>query len=142
MNKSAVLAVAAAAAISATASPAAAAPSGMPVQIVAHTSFSSEVSAFESSLPGCEAGTVVNGDVFLNQTPWGGVFSGSKVFSCGDDESGFVIRLRARFGADGSSGSWSLVDGWGELDGIDGSGSLVGIPTPDGIDDVYTGSVR
>ena len=34
---------------------------GEPVRIVAHTSFESEVSDFESSLGDCDSGTVVNG---------------------------------------------------------------------------------
>ena len=56
--------------------------------------------------------------------------------------AGFVLRLRASFGEGGSTGSWTVASGSGDLDGLKGSGSLVGIPTEVGIDDVYTGTVR
>ena len=120
-----------------------AAPTGVPVVIVAHTSFETAESAFESSLPGCEEGTVVNGDGGPHFTPWGGVFNGDKEFTCAGGESGFTIRLKAQFGEGGSTGHWVVVDAWGELAGLKGSGSLVGIPISDTIiDDVYTGTVR
>ena len=119
-----------------------AAPGGFSVEIVAHTVFGPEPSEFESSLSGCATGSVVdNGDAHF--TPWGGAFTGLKEFTCADGESGFTIRLTARFGGGGSTGTWTLADAWGELAGLKGSGSLVGIPTSDtSIDDVYTGTLR
>jgi hypothetical protein len=115
----------------------------VPVNIVAHTSFSSDESPFDSSLGGCETGTVVSShDVVVNFTPWGGVFNGGKEFTCAGGDSGFTLRLKARFGEGGSTGTWTVADGWGDFEGLHGSGSLVGIPTGDNIDDVYTGSFR
>ena len=71
------------------------------------------------------------------------MFSGDKEFTCAGDLSGFTLRLKARFGEGGSTGSWTVVSGWGDLDGLKGSGSLVGIPVSDvAIDDIFTGSVR
>ncbi len=127
-----------------TATPAVAVPSGTPVQIVAHTDFSSDVSPFDSSLDGCETGTVVNAEnATAHFTPWGGVFMGDKEFTCAGGLAGFTVRLKARFGGDGSTGSWTVVGGWGELAGLKGSGSLVGIPISDTqLDDVYTGTFR
>jgi hypothetical protein len=126
------------------AAPAVAVPTGTPVHIVAHTSFDSEVADFESSLEGCESGTGVNGDnAQAHFTPWGGVFSGDKEFTCDGGLSGFTLRLMARFGEGGSTGTWTVVGGWGDLEGLKGSGSLVGIPVSDvAIDDIFTGSVR
>jgi hypothetical protein len=121
----------------------AAAPRGEPVVIVAHTDFTAEESAFESSLDGCTSGTVVNGDGGPHFTPWGGVFTGLKEFSCADGESGFTMGLTARFGGEGSTGTWRIRDAWGVLAGATGSGSLVGIPMSDtSIDDWYTGVIR
>lgn len=119
-----------------------AAPGGLSVSIVAHTVFGPAPSEFESSLSGCETGTVVdNGDPHF--TPWGGAFVGLKEFTCADGESGFSIRLTARFGGGGSTGTWTFADAWGDLAGLKGSGSLVGIPTGEtSIDDVYTGTLR
>jgi hypothetical protein len=113
-----------------------------PVEIVAHTVFVNERSAFESDLAGCEAGTVVDGPGKVHDTPGGGVYNGDKEFTCAGGEAGFTVTLKARFGEDGSTGSWNVKAGWGQLDGLKGSGSLVGTPTDAGIDDVYTGTVR
>lgn len=128
----------------AAATSAQAAPQGQPVQIVAHTSLETEVSDFDASLEGCESGTVVNAaDAIATFTPWGGVFVGDKEFTCDGEESGFTLRLKARFGGDGSTGSWTVVDGWGDFAGLKGSGTLVGIPVSEvQIDDVFTGSFR
>ena len=124
--------------------PAVAAPVGFSVHIVAHTSFEAESSDFESNIPGCTSGTVENAEnVAAHFTPWGGVFVGDKVFTCTGGDAGFVISLRARFGEGGSTGSWTVASGSGDLEGLKGSGSLVGIPISDtALDDVYTGTVR
>ena len=75
------------------------------------------------------------------------MFIGVRDFQCGGG-TGFVVRLTANF-SDGSYGSWSIVDAYGALDGMRGSGKIVGTafgggtedPSDDGIDDHYTGSV-
>jgi hypothetical protein len=127
-----------------TAGPAVAVPSGSPVLIIAHTDFESDVSAFDAALDGCASGTVVNGEnATAHFTPWGGVFNGDKEFTCAGGLSGFTLRLKARFGEDGSTGSWTVASGWGALEGLKGSGTLTGIVTSEVIlDDVYSGSVR
>ena len=145
MRKAAAVAAGAALLFSAgTAAPAVAVPSGTPVEIVAHTDFTSEVSEFDASLDGCESGTVVNGEnAMAHFTPWGGVFSGDKEFTCEGGLSGFTLRLKARFGEGGSTGSWTVASGWGALEGLKGSGTLTGIAASEVIlDDIYTGSVR
>ena len=145
MRKTAAVAAGAALLFSAgVAGPAVAAPTGTPVHIVAHTSLESPAADFESSLDGCETGTVVNGDnAQAHFTPWGGAFIGDKEFTCAGGLSGFTLHLKARFGGGGSTGTWTVVSGWGDLEGLKGSGSLVGISVSDtAIDDVYTGSVR
>jgi len=127
----------------ATAAPATAAPKGFSVQITAHTMVEAD-SNFVSSLDGCDSGVVADGDnTMAHFTPWGGSFTGNKEFTCEGGDSGFTIALRARFGGGGSTGSWTVVSGFGEFEGVKGSGSLVGIPISDvQIDDVYTGTFR
>ena len=145
MRKSAAVAAGAAFLFSSgAAAPAVAVPSGSPVEIVAHTDFTSDVSEFDATLDGCESGTVVNGEnATAHFTPWGGVFNGDKEFTCAGGLSGFTLRLRARFGGDGSTGSWTVASGWGALDGLKGSGTLTGVVASEVIlDDIYTGSVR
>jgi len=114
------------------------------VLITAHTSLVNEVAPFDSSIDGCETGAVVNGDnATAHFTPWGGVFSGDKEFTCAGGLSGFTLRLKARFGEGGSTGSWTVGSGWGDFAGLKGSGSLVGISVSDvQIDDVFTGLIR
>jgi hypothetical protein len=117
---------------------------GFPVNIVAHTSFESDSSPFESSIPDCQTGDVVNADdVMAHFTPWGGSFIGNKEFTCAGGQSGFTLRLKARFGGGGSTGSWTVVSGFGALAGLKGSGALVGVGVDEThIDDIYSGSVR
>jgi hypothetical protein len=69
-----------------------------------------------------------------------GVFAGYKVFDCGS-ENGFVVRLNARFGGSGSVGTWSVIDAWGSLAGMSGTGTLTGDPIDGGIIDSYVGTV-
>ena len=85
---------------------------------------------------------------FVETRPEHGVFIGVRDFQCGDG-SGFVVRLTANVGVGpGSLGSWSIVDSYGALEGMRGSGKLAGTlfdtdgdGEPDGIDDHYTGMV-
>ena len=141
-RKTLVIAATVAAAAS-TASPAVAAPVGTPVQIVNSLDFDPETpDGFTSTLEGCASGTAEDGRVSANFTPWGGTFSGEKVFVCSDGESGFVLQLSARFGDSGSVGTWTVVDSWGALEGLNASGRLVGVPTGTGLDDIYTGTRR
>ncbi|MCU1418051.1 MAG: hypothetical protein JWP32_2225 [Schumannella sp.] len=122
--------------------PVSADPVFFPVDVVVHTDFSAEMSEFEGNIPGCETGTVVNGEGATHFTPWGGVFVGVKEFTCAGGEGGVDVRLNARFGELGSTGTWTVIDGWGSLEGVKASGSLVGVYTEIGIDDRYTGSAR
>ena len=121
-----------------------AAPPGVPVTFTANTTFEDppEPDEFSGTIPGCTSGTVVDSGGGAVFTPWGGVFVGVKSFTCAGGEGGFDVRLRARFGESGSVGTWNIIDAWGTLDGLKGSGSLVGIPTENGIDDVYSGTLR
>ena len=62
-------------------------------------------------------------------------------FQCGGG-TGLVVRLTANF-ADGSFGSWSIIDAYGALKGLHGSGRVTGTrsggdtedPDDDGMDD-------
>ncbi len=124
------------------AAPANAAPLGFPVDVVVHEDFSAPASEFEGNIPGCETGTVVTVPVRTQPTPWGGVFVGMKEFTCDSGAGGFDVRLVARFGEPGSTGTWRIVDAWGEYEGVRASGTLVGVPTEIGIDDRYVGTAR
>src|SRR4051794_17317290 len=112
-----------------TVAPAAAAPPRYPVDIVDHVEFDAASSMFESNIPGCESGWDIGGESSTHFTPWGGVFTGMKEFTCDGGEGGFTLRLNARFDENGSTGSWTFVDGWGSLEGVKGSGMLVGTNT-------------
>jgi hypothetical protein len=107
-----------------------------------------ESSAVTTSLPECPTAEAVDLMTHVEFTRSHGVFIGIRDIQCGDG-TGFVVRLTAAFGDGGSFGSWSIVDSYGELAGMRGSGKITGIPfggdtedpADDGIDDVYTGWV-
>lgn len=128
----------------ASASVAQAAPAALPVTFTVNTTFEEPPlpDTFTSDLAGCTSGTVADPAPRTRFTPWGGVYVGIKSFTCADGASGFDLRLTARFSDSGATGHWTLLDGWGDLEGLKGSGSLTGIPTESGIDDIYTGFLR
>ena len=85
---------------------------------------------------------------FAETRPEHAVFIGVRDFQCGDG-SGFVVRLTAHIGVGpGSFGAWSIVDSYGGLAGMQGSGKVAGTffdsdgdDELDGIDDHYSGMV-
>ena len=117
---------------------------GAPVHIVAVTSFEEgAVNTFTANIEGCESGTVTEGRVRIGggRGPYG-VFNGEKVFACGSGET-FTLHLNARFPIfPGSAGTWSLVSASDGLGLTSASGKLVGTGSPDGIVDVYDGTLR
>ena len=127
--------------VSAAVMPAAAA-SRQDIRITALTYFATDPDPFTASGLGtaCADGTVVDGDAHLEFHRGAFVFAGFKVLTC-DADTGFVLRLNARFGDWGSEGTWAVVDAWGDLAGISGAGSLVGGPLDGGITDDYSGTI-
>ncbi|GAA1475685.1 hypothetical protein GCM10009623_01310 [Nocardioides aestuarii] len=107
------------------------------VHIEAATVFDGSA-AFTSNLDGCESGTVENGSFRVQGSRNSGIFNGFKVFTCASGDE-FVIRLQARFGEGGSTGTWAFTGG-----SYAGNGTLVGIPfaVGEGITDVYDGTLR
>jgi hypothetical protein len=95
-----------------------------------------------TGIAGCTGGTVATGANTTKFPPPHGVFAGYKVFDCGGG-TGFLVRLNASFSyAGGSTGTWSIVDAWGTLAGLQGSGKLVGVSIgPDEILDIYDGVI-
>ena len=143
MNSSYVRAAASAAAVAAAAITATTAPATAAgaVHIDAREIFDGG-STFTSDIPGCGSGTVTNGsNSQVHGGPRFGKFNGFKIFECAGGDV-FVVRLSAKFGDTGSTGTWSIVDGSGDVADLRGSGTLVGTPIPDGINDVYDGTLR
>ena len=111
------------------------------VTMTVTTTFDANPDAFTATgLPGCSSGVVYNGAAHLQFTPGPGIFAGYKWFDCGND-NGFVVRLNARFGAGGSTGTWAVVGAWGSVAGMWGAGSTTGDPIENGIIDNYWGTV-
>ena len=115
------------------------------VTMTVPTYFEQEANEFTATIPGCTEGLNYTGGNAAFPPPFG-VFIGYKVFECdGSEETGFLVRLNARFsysGAD-SVGTWTIVDAWGDLAGMTGSGKLIGVPMEgeNGITDYYVGTV-
>ena len=95
-----------------------------------------------SGLGACTSGTTVNGPAKVQFTPPAvNVFAGYKIFACDGSDTGFALRLNARFGPNGSVGTWSVIDAWGALAGMQGAGSLTGDDIDNGILDHYRGTL-
>ena len=112
------------------------------VTMTVTTIFDDNPDAFVATgIPGCASGVVYDGNPWAEFTRTQGVFSGYKIFDCGDD-NGFVVRLDARFGPWGSVGTWAVVGSWGSAAGMWGAGKLTGDPIETGgITDNYYGTV-
>jgi hypothetical protein len=112
------------------------------VTMTVTTTFDDDPDAFTATgLPDCSSGLVYDGGAHVQFTRGHGIFAGYKVFDCGSD-NGFVVRLNARFGSSGSSGTWAVVDAWGSLAGMWGAGKLMGEPIDENsILDNYWGTV-
>ncbi len=93
-----------------------------------------------TGIPGCEEGLVYDAGAHFQITPAPGIFAGYKEFDCGGD-TGFLVRLNARFGPGGSVGTWAIVDAWGDLAGVTGAGRLTADPIDGGVVDNYVGSI-
>jgi hypothetical protein len=113
-----------------------------PVSIVHDVTFDEIPDSFTSSLSGCESGEGVEGRFQSHGGRFQGVFNGEEVFTCADGEGGFTVQLNARFGEEGSTGTWTVIDSWGSQDGLRASGRLNGEPIPGGIRDTYVGTIR
>jgi hypothetical protein len=112
------------------------------VTIEVNTVFATDPDPFTATGLGaaCADGTVVDGKANVNFNRGTFVYAGFKVFTC-DDNTGFVLRLNARFNPTSSVGSWAVVDSWGDVAGISGTGSLAGDNYGDGILDHYSGTI-
>jgi hypothetical protein len=120
---------------------ASASPVREPVHITAFTDFVEGADPFLSDIEGCGSGLVDNGPTNFAGGQHFGVFAGFKVFECaGPGDDGFILRQNARFDDTGSTGTWSVVQAWGSVAGMRGSGKLVGELVPGGIEDVFVGS--
>ena len=123
------------------AAPASAA-AGHAITIDAPTTFDDIPDEFTAEgIPGCSHGIVENGPVNFAFTRTHGVYAGFKVFTCDNENNGFVLRLNARFGLPGSVGTWAFVDAWGTVAGTHGAGKLTGTEIDNGILDHYFGTV-
>ena len=112
------------------------------ISITVITTFDESPDTFTAEgLPDCSEGIVDNGPAHVEFAPAVGIFAGFKVFLCAGTDSGLVLRLNARFGPNGSVGTWSVVDAWGSLAGMHGAGKLTGDPIEGGIIDQYEGIV-
>lgn len=73
-----------------------------------------------------------------------GSFHLTKELVCTDGSGSFTIVVNAAvvFGSPTDQGGWAVLDGTDDYATLKGGGNLVGTYVPDGIIDVYTGSLR
>lgn len=111
------------------------------VQLSDTQNFEDLPGTFTSNIPGCPTGESFTLRGMAQFHGDGGVFRGTRMFVCDSGIGSVTANLSARFGEDGSVGTWSLVGGSGAFSGVHGAGKLVGTPVTDGIRDDYTGTV-
>ena len=71
-----------------------------------------------------------------------GSFHLTKTLVCSDGSFTIVVNAATVFGSPTDQGGWAVLDGTGAYATLKGGGNLVGTYVPDGIIDVYTGSLR
>jgi hypothetical protein len=71
-----------------------------------------------------------------------GSFHLTKTLVCPDGSFTIVVNAATVFGSPTDQGGWAVLDGTGAYATLKGGGNLVGTYVPDGIIDVYTGSLR
>ena len=135
------LAVGVVAALALVAAPASAA--GGAVRITLDVNFGTGVEQFTATGAFCPAGEAESFDTWVTG---GGatVFHLTKVFTCADGSGTLAIDLDAPFiGVKGGTiGGWRVTGGTGDYAGATGGGHLVGVGSPTGIVDTYSGVVR
>jgi hypothetical protein len=135
------LAVGVIAALAVAAAPASAA--GGAVRITLDVNFGTGVEQFTASGAFCPAGDAESFDSWA--TGRGAtVFHVTKVFACEDGSGTLTIDLDAAFiGVKGGTiGGWHVTGGTGDYARATGGGQIVGIGSPKGIVDTYSGIVR
>jgi hypothetical protein len=92
----------------------------------------------------CPSGTATTDFHHFGGGPVAGSFHLTKTLVCDDGSGSFTIEVNAAtvFGHPTDQGGWAVLDGTGDYATLRGGGNLVGTYVPDGIIDVYTGSLR
>ena len=92
----------------------------------------------------CPSGSVTTDFHHFGGGGAAGSFHLTKTLVCDDDSGSFTIEVNAAtvFGSPQDQGGWAVLDGTGVYETLRGGGNLVGTYVPDGIIDVYTGSLR
>jgi hypothetical protein len=135
------LAVGVVAALALVAGPASAA--GGAVRITLDVNFGTGVEQFTATGAFCPAGAAESFDTW--STGRGAtVFHVTKVLTCADGSGSLTIDLDAPFiGVKGGTiGGWRVTGGTGDYADASGGGQIVGVGSPTGIVDTYTGIVR
>jgi hypothetical protein len=92
----------------------------------------------------CPAGTATTDFHKFAGGGTAGSFHLTKTLDCTDGSGSLTIEVNAAtvFGSPIDQGGWGVLDGTGDYAGLSGGGNLVGTYVPDGIIDVYTGSLH
>ncbi|HEY3164974.1 MAG TPA: hypothetical protein VGJ71_11470 [Candidatus Limnocylindrales bacterium] len=91
----------------------------------------------------CPSGTATTDFKGFGGGPVAGSFHLTKTLVCADASGSFTIEVNAAtvFGSPTDQGGWAVLSGTGAYGTLRGGGNLVGTYVPDGIIDVYTGSL-
>jgi hypothetical protein len=90
----------------------------------------------------CSSGTATSDFRKFAGDGTAGSFHLTKTLVCPDGTFTIVVNAATVFGSPTDQGGWAVLDGTGAYATLKGGGNLVGTYVPDGIVDVYTGSLR
>ncbi len=91
----------------------------------------------------CPSGSATTDFDHFGGGPVAGSFHLTKTLVCDDGSGSFTIKVNAAtvFGSPTDQGGWAVLSGTGSYANLRGGGSIVGTYVPEGIIDLYTGSV-
>ena len=92
----------------------------------------------------CPSGTATTDFDHFGGGGAAGSFHLTKTLVCDDGSGSFTIEINAAtvFGHPTDQGGWAVLKGTGDYATLSGGGNVVGTYVPDGIIDVYTGSLH
>jgi hypothetical protein len=65
-----------------------------------------------------------------------------KLFVCDDGSGEFSAKLQVRADRRGDNYNWNIVGGTGSYEKLHGTGTGTGLPTPDGVFDIFDGKLH
>lgn len=92
----------------------------------------------------CASGETTDVDFHASgfQSDRGVNFQVVKLFTCDDGSGEFFVKLQVRIDRRGNNYNWNIVGGTGSYEKLHGTGAGTGLPTPEGVLDIFNGKLH